>query len=199
MTEALIIFAKNPVWGNTKTRIGNRLGHEVALAVYNRLIHRVQEVTGSLPYRKMVFYSDFIDAKDSWDNRHYLKQQQHGHNLGSRMAHALAYALSSHRKAVLIGTDIYELDADIIGEGFEALNRSDVVLGPAHDGGYYLIGMKKAEDALFALKQWSTPTVLEETLKIVRDRGLSYHLLPVLNDIDEPEDLLGTDLEEWLS
>ena len=195
MSSRLIIFAKNPIIGKTKTRISRKLGDEVALAIYYRLINKAQRITSDLPFDKVVYYSEFVDTEDSWDNSIYDKRQQVDRDLGARMDLAIREQFDEgFDKVVLIGTDIYELTSSIIKQAFMALDNSDVVLGPAKDGGYYLIGMKNADSSIFDITAWSTHSVFDETLKNIKRTYRTYTLLPELNDIDEPEDLEGTDL-----
>lgn len=199
MTDTLIIFAKNPELGKTKTRIGRKLGDEVALAIYYKLIHQTQEITKDLKVSKVVYYSDFIDMEDSWDNSIYNKKKQVNDDLGKRMQIACKDELGSGaNKVVLIGTDIYSLSGEVIENAFKKLDSSDIVLGPAKDGGYYLIGMKEPNSDVFNLNEWSHSKVFQETIDIIEKLGLKYSTVEMLNDIDEPEDLLGTDLEALL-
>ena len=199
MTDTLIIFAKNPELGKTKTRIGRKLGDEVALAIYYKLIHQTQEITKDIKVNKVVYYSDFIDMEDSWDNTIYNKKKQVNDDLGKRMQIACKDELGSGaNKVVLIGTDIYSLSGEVIENAFKKLDSSDIVLGPAKDGGYYLIGMKKPNSDVFNLNEWSHSKVFQETIDIIEKLGLKYSTVDMLNDIDEPEDLLGTDLEALL-
>ena len=196
MTDTLIIFAKNPELGKTKTRIGKKLGDEVALAIYYKLIHQTQEITKDLKVSKVVYYSDFIDMEDSWDNSIYNKKKQVNDDLGVRMHISCKGELENGaNKVVLIGTDIYSLTGEIIENAFRKLDSSDIVLGPAKDGGYYLIGMKQPNPEVFNLNEWSHSKVFQETIDIIDKLGLKYSTVEMLNDIDEPEDLLGTDLE----
>ncbi len=199
MTETLIIFAKNPVLGQTKTRIGKELGDEVALAIYYRLISKAQKVTKELNCSKVVYYSDFIDTEDTWDNGLYKKRNQQPTDLGGRMAKAISQEVSEGaKKVVLIGTDIYDLTSDVIEEAFVKLDNYEIVLGPAKDGGYYLIGMKQSRPEIFELEKWSTPTVFHETVQLIESEEITWTQLKELNDIDEPKDLKGTDLEPFL-
>lgn len=199
MSNALLIFAKNPIIGKTKTRLAKTLGDDVALAIYYRLIKRAQELTCKLAFDKIVYYSDFIDTEDSWENSQYKKRKQANSDLGTRMDLAIQESLNEgYEKVVLMGTDIYALDGEIIKEAFSALDDHDVVIGPAQDGGYYLIGMKKASPSIFKLTAWSTNTVLRESINLVDQSQLSLKLLQELNDIDESEDLVGTDLERFI-
>jgi len=200
MSNSLIIFAKNPELGKTKTRIGAKLGDDVALAIYYKLIHQTQEVTKGLNLNKVVYYSDFIDMEDSWDNTIYKKKKQIDADLGERMKIACKIELNNGaNKVVLIGTDIYSLTEEVIIDAFKKLDTSDVVLGPATDGGYYLIGMKKTNASIFNLKSWSHPQVFKQTIALIEKEKLSHSTTLLLKDIDEPEDLLGTDLERLIT
>ena len=99
-----------------------------------------------------------------------------------------------YSEAVLIGSDLYDLNSDDLREAFRQLSRYDVVLGPAGDGGYYLIGMKKAMPLLFQGKKWGADTVLKETLQNLKD--VETYLLPVRNDVDRYEDIEGNPVFE---
>ncbi|MTI39960.1 TIGR04282 family arsenosugar biosynthesis glycosyltransferase [Fulvivirga lutimaris] len=196
MTRLLIIFARNPELGKTKTRLAKTLGDETALAIYYKLINKVQEVTADLPIDKAVYYSSFIDKEDSWDNNKYQKYLQKGATLGEKMYYAIEESITNgYQQVVLIGTDIYTLSAEIIMKSFDLLNVNDTVLGPAEDGGYYLIGMKRPEPSIFGLKEWSHSEVFSQTVELIKNQGMSYGTTQALSDIDEPNDLKGTDLE----
>ncbi|ELR69760.1 Glycosyltransferase [Fulvivirga imtechensis AK7] len=195
MNKLLIIFVKNPELGRVKTRLARSLGDDVALAIYLRLLTHTQEVIEDLAFDKAVYYSKFVDSEDNWENKRYEKYLQKGADLGDKMFHAISESLAKGYESVcLIGTDIYELTADVIKDGFIKLETHDVVIGPAKDGGYYLIGMKKAYPEIFDLHQWGISNVFSETVKRIENKGLTYAQTKLLNDIDEPEDLKGTDL-----
>ncbi len=196
--DILLIFARNLIYGKVKTRLATTIGHNKALAVYQSLIKHTAAVTKSIDVTRFVYYSDFITNGDAWDNT-YLKTVQQGTDLGERMSNAFNDALKhGHKKAIIIGTDCYELSAPVITEAFEQLNSYDIVIGPALDGGYYLLGMNKHHPALFDDMVWSTDTVLGETVKRCDQLGLRYFLLPVLADIDEEKDLLTTGILQKL-
>lgn len=191
----LIIFVKNAVRGRVKTRLAATIGDDKALAVYHELLDHSLRITRDLPLDKAVYYSDFVEAQDLWPGSVYQKCVQNGRDLGEKMYFAIQESLEQgYNQVGLIGTDIYELTSGIIQQAFGMLKKNDVVLGPALDGGYYLIGMKKPYRQIFNLKAWSTPNVRKETLEKIRELGLSYGLLPMLNDIDEEADLASTDL-----
>lgn len=188
--NVLIIFVKNLLQGKVKTRLAASIGHERAFTVYEQLLQYSNSICDLLPVDKIVFYSEFIDVNDLWNNERFEKQIQSGNDLGERMENAFAFAFQKkHKKAVIIGSDCSELTTGIIMNAFEYLNNTEVVIGPAKDGGYYLLGMNSMHYLLFNSITWSTGTVLNETLAIVNKLGLSYCLLPMLNDIDEEKDL----------
>lgn len=185
--EALIVFAKNPVPGAVKTRLAATVGNEKALEIYKALVACTQAVTEKLRCDKWIYYSDAIAEDDGWANTAF-KAVQSGSDLGERMKNAFADALEQYNKAVIIGTDCPCLESSLIEEAFAKLDEADVVLGPAADGGYYLLGMKALHPALFEGIAWSTATVLSETMRRCQSEGLAVHLLPVLSDIDDEED-----------
>lgn len=185
--STLIIFAKNIVHGNVKTRLAATIGNDKALEIYKDLTRHTQSITEHLPVDKIVFYSNYIEYVDSWDNG-YRKAKQQGCDLGERMKNAFDNVFrEGYAKAVIIGTDCPSLTQDLIHDAFNKLNDFDIVIGPAVDGGYYLLGMKKLHPGLFANIQWSTDTVFNDTIAACRHH--SYCLLPLLRDIDKEEDL----------
>jgi rSAM/selenodomain-associated transferase 1 len=189
MKEALLIFAKNPVPGKVKTRLAATIGNERAFAVYKELLQHTAAVTGNLPVNKLLFYSDFIEEADCWNER-FQKQLQNGAGLGERMENAFAVAFSKgYEKVVIIGTDIPALDEEIIRAAFDSLIKNDVVIGPTNDGGYYLLGMKTNHPELFQNIAWSTSVVFSATVSKIKERELTYHCLPALTDVDEEKDL----------
>ena len=195
MTEkALIIFAKNPEIGKVKTRLALTLGNEQALSIYKELLEQTVANTSSLPFKKFVFYSDYIEQSDIWPNEWYSKELQIGYDLGERMKNAFAALFEKgFTDVVIIGTDCPSLTQEIVCTAFHNLKDHDVVMGPAEDGGYYLLGIKKNQPSLFENIKWSTETVLKETIKKCGELNWNHYLLPVLNDVDEEKDLLHWD------
>lgn len=190
MKRALVIFAKNKIKGAVKTRLAASVGKDIALRVYEKLLSHTAAITCDLPVNKMVFYSGFIDKQDEWNNGVYEKRLQVGQDLGERMENAFNEVINEgYEKVVIIGTDCYELTAATIMNAFAALHLNEVVIGPATDGGYYLLGMKKMQDYLFQNITWSTPAVLSETCKACKKHGTRYSLLNQLPDIDNEADL----------
>jgi rSAM/selenodomain-associated transferase 1 len=188
--KLLLIFIKNPVLGKVKTRIASTLGDAKALDVYLQLLNHTLLVTKEVDADKAVFYTDFVDREDMWPDELYQKQLQQGQDLGERMQGAFEWAFEQqYEQVVIIGSDCPQLTRDIIEQAFAQLNTTKVVLGPAADGGYYLLGMTTLVPRLFSNKKWSTATVLSDTLADLQTLQLSYSTLPTLHDVDHAEDL----------
>lgn len=188
--RALIIFAKNIIAGHVKTRLAATLGNETAIDIYKQLIQHTNTITNNIEADKIVFYSEFIED-DIWQNIVYKKQIQEGNSLGIKMGNAFkTLFIDGYEKAILIGTDCPGINEIILNDAFAKLNEHDIVLGPAKDGGYYLIGMKKENSNLFHNISWSTNQVLKQTIELCYKNLLSYFLLPELSDIDEEKDLI---------
>ena len=190
MKEVLLIFLKNPQVGKVKIRLAATIGNEQTLFIYQKLIEHTIAVTKELSIDKIVFYSDFINKKDNWNNSVFQKELQSGNNLGERMKSAFKGSFTGgYRKVVIIGTDCFDLTETIIDKAFESLNEYDLVIGAAEDGGYYLLGMKKFLPEIFESIEWSTDKVFDQTMAVCNNLDLSVFLLPKLNDIDDEEDL----------
>jgi rSAM/selenodomain-associated transferase 1 len=190
MKELLIIFAKNPEYGKVKTRLAATIGNEQALFIYQKLIEHTIAITKKISADKIVYYSDSIVEKDTWENNIYQKKLQSGTDLGERMKNAFKSSFTAgYQKVIIIGTDCFELNEEFISIAFEKMNDDDVVLGPAKDGGYYLLGMKKFYPSFFENIEWSSEKVLKQTLTTAMRLNLSVFLLPQLSDIDREPDL----------
>jgi uncharacterized protein len=188
--EALLVFTRNPEAGKVKTRLAAAIGNEAALAIYNQLLLYTVSVTKYLPVDKFVFYSNHIEVEDVWDNNYYFKEVQQGADLGERMKNAFASTFQKgYNRILIVGTDCPGLSGEIIMNAFPCLQSHDIVFGPAEDGGYYLVSMKKLHHELFEDISWSTSTVLQDSICKCVALQLRYYLLPVLDDIDEEKDL----------
>ena len=189
--KAIIIFVRNPVLGKVKTRLAASVGEEKALAIYKELLQHTFDITVYANADKYIFYADSVSDDDLWDAGGYFKRIQFDGNLGDRMKRSLNEILDcGYKKVVIIGSDCIELTSSIIEEAFKQLDTNDIVIGPANDGGYYLLGMKKMYPFLFENKQWSTDSVYGETLEGIRKHNLLFHSLEFLTDIDTEEDWL---------
>ena len=184
----LIIFTRNPVLGKVKTRLAKTVGDKTALDIYTFLLKKTKEITLDSPCDKVVYYSEKIIKNDIWNCNSFRKEVQFGEDLGAKMKNSFYDAFeNNYRKVVLIGSDIYDLKSYHINEAFKKLETNDVVMGPALDGGYYLIGLKKMHPKIFDNKKWGSSTVRKDTLKNLEK--VDVHLLPILNDVDVIEDI----------
>ena len=186
---ALIVFQKNEVLGKVKTRLAATLGDVEALKIYQILIGHTHQVIQSIAADTYLFFSDFVpDAYETQASGFYL-QVQEGKDLGDRMSNAFEFLFKKEYKRVLIiGTDCAVLESIHIQTAIQKLDLADVVLGPAEDGGYYLLGMKKLIPSLFTGMEWSTEDVLKETTRRLTHENLSYIKIETLSDIDREED-----------
>lgn len=192
----LIVFVKNLIPGHVKTRLAKDIGIDGALDVYKYLVEHTYEVTRELPCSKAVFYSEYVEIEDIWDTEEYQLFVQKGPDLGDRMMNAFKHAFDKkYEKAVIVGTDCWELNEEVVTEAFEKLNENDVVIGPAKDGGYYLIGMNKLYPQLFHDKKYSHDNVLKDVLTEIGQMDAEFHLLPELADIDTFQDLKDSDID----
>jgi rSAM/selenodomain-associated transferase 1 len=184
----ILIFTRNPERGKVKTRLAASIGKENALEIYIQLLEHTKKVALETPYDKQVLYSEEINHADIWESSFFQKKLQVGSDLGARMHHAFQQGFADgYEKIVIIGSDLIALDSSDIIAAIENLSDNDIVIGPAEDGGYYLLGMKKIPNNLFSNKEWGTDTVLKDTLLDIAN--LKYHLLQEKNDIDTYEDI----------
>ena len=185
--EVVLVFQKNAILGQVKTRLASGMGELRALEIYRHLIQLTYSALEGVPVPVWTYFSDFIPESPYPSVEKCFVQE--GQDLGERMANAFARSFESGRdKVVLIGTDCPMLQSQHLNQAFEALNHSDLVVGPATDGGYYLIGMKGRAAYLFEGIEWSTSQVLSQTLHVASRHGLIVTLLPELDDIDTQED-----------
>ena len=188
--KLLIIFYRNPELGKVKTRLAAAVGDEKALAIYLKLATHTREVALASDFDRVVYYSHHVDTEDNWQENSFHKKLQVGNDLGIRMYNAFENAFrDGYAHVCIIGTDCLELTSEILSAAFEQLKAHDAVIGPARDGGYYLLGMKQLHKDLFANKEWSTDTVAERTIVDFQNLNLTYSQLPTLSDIDREEDL----------
>ena len=184
----LLIFTRNPELGKVKTRLAKTIGAEKALAIYKFLLAHTKKVTEKIACDKAVYYSVKVKEDDLWNGEIYQKKQQLGEDLGIRMQNAFQDAFANgYEKVLIVGSDLIDLSEEIIEKGFLQLASNDVVIGPAEDGGYYLLGMKSVHPNVFKNKNWGTSSVREETLNDLKDKKV--HLLNELNDADVLDDI----------
>jgi rSAM/selenodomain-associated transferase 1 len=195
MKEALIVFVRNHLSGQVKTRLARGIGPDRAVETYLRLMQHTRETVLTLSCDHFVFYDGEIDEQDIWSEEHFHKRRQTGDDLGLRMRNAINSCLDvGYSAVVLIGSDIWDLSPEVLREAFEALTRSDIVIGPAADGGYYLIGVKRPQDWLFDGMNWGQDGVFQTTMVKIRRAGAAATVLRKLHDMDTAEDYYASDL-----
>ncbi len=195
-SNQLIVFARVPKLGQNKTRLIPALGAEKATQVYQYLAKQtlaaVRQLASQGKCRVTVQFTGGTLGEiqaEFGDDLEYCEQQ--GAALGERLKHATSVAFKGGaQRVVVIGTDCPSLTSGDLERAFDELERHDVVLGPALDGGYYLIGLTRDQPLLFEKVDWSTALVFEQTVQRARSLSLRLRSLSDLPDVDYPEDLL---------
>ncbi|ORU93770.1 MAG: hypothetical protein A6F70_06575 [Cycloclasticus sp. symbiont of Bathymodiolus heckerae] len=190
--KLLQIFAKAPVIGNVKTRLIRDIGAQAACDVYLELLNKTLGLVEGSEFKVELWC-----APD--DNHEFFQQcvnkydvelrNQCGGDLGERMQYALSAGLNQYSNVVLIGADCPVFSMTYLMSAFETLSSVDVVFGPAEDGGFVLVGCRKAPSNLFNDMTWSGTDVLAEALRLTDNLGLSSHRLATLWDVDVIDDL----------
>jgi rSAM/selenodomain-associated transferase 1 len=192
--EALIIFVRKPELGKVKTRLAAVIGAGAALEIYQKLLEHTHAITSPLTCDKFVFYAEAVENNDIWQTD-YRKQVQATTDLGGRMAAAFNDLFGKgYKRVCIIGSDCFDLTTDILQQAFFRLTNHDIVIGPASDGGYYLLGMSERPRAVFDNVEWSTKRVMAQTKMNMAKHGYSFSFLPELTDVDTVDDLP----EGWL-
>ncbi len=195
----LILFVKNFVPGLVKTRLAEKIGMFVALDVYQELVAYTSEVVSAVEADKMVFYSEYVEVEDLFEGEDFEYNVQTGNSLGERMLNAFQYGFDKgYSRVTIIGSDCHQLTPKHLDEAFDQLEINDVVIGPATDGGYYLLGLNGPCPSLFEGKEYSHEKVFEELMTEVNSLELEHHVLEALNDIDTLEDMKDTPLMQLL-
>jgi rSAM/selenodomain-associated transferase 1 len=195
---ALAVFVRLPRAGKVKSRLARSLGAEKATKFYRLCVEQILEEFSRVPgfVEKYAFFSDLNDRNEieRWAGPWFRVLPQVKGDLGARLIQAFRQMFDRGACRVIItASDVPDLTAEIISGAVNALAGHDVVLGPSHDGGYYLVGMNRPHEELFHNITWSTERVFRETLKKIEELGLSVGSMPVLHDIDTE-----TDLRQWL-
>ena len=187
--NALVIFAKYPVPGAVKRRIGREIGMEKSAELCECFIKDLYEKNSNQDYD---LYLSFIgkEHKEQYRGRFpdAILYVQRGHTKGENLSLTFEDLLDDYEKVVIIGCDAPQVGPALIKAAFKALESHDVVIGPASDGGYYLIGIKKNLPFLNDLP-WGTPELLDQTIKRLKERKESYVFIDELEDIDDLEEL----------
>ena len=192
MTNALILFAILPMAGKTKNRLMPFLSAEECMSLYSSFLKDVYEKARASCADIYVFFTP-RDRKDEFKKLlggDAVLLPQYGEDLGQKMKNALGAVLRmGYDKVVLMGTDIPHIHTETIKNAFDSLNTRDIVIHPALDGGYYLIGMKQEHDSIWNIKRYGTNTVMYDTLQHIKAENLSISVGQMYYDIDCKEDL----------
>jgi len=193
MHQAVALFVKPPIPGRVKSRLARDIGDEAACSIYRRLAdHAIQVIQASGFPLALFFDGDEARLPEYWQQTAQFCIRQQGADLGERMAGAFSYLFTGGAdQVVLVGSDIPGIDAAYLQQAFTLLHSHDLVIGPALDGGYCLIGFNRHSfrNTLFHQIPWSTDQVCALTLSAAQQSGLKAGLLPPLRDIDTVEDL----------
>lgn len=192
----ILIFVKEPVPGRVKTRLAAEIGADAAASVYRRCVERTLERLSVLREEIKLYVepADAVDRIRQWLGSDWPMLPQRGVALGERLTDATDRTFAEGvSRVVVVGTDSPWIDRDRVEKAFLNLERADLVLGPASDGGYYLVGLAKSAPGLFRGIAWSTSRVLNQTLAKARASGMTVSLLPEGYDIDRL-----TDLQRWM-
>ncbi|MBF2057843.1 MAG: TIGR04282 family arsenosugar biosynthesis glycosyltransferase [Cyanobacterium sp. T60_A2020_053] len=192
--KTLIVFTRYPEVGKTKTRLIPAIGAEKATILQKELTEKtlqtVLQVKEDLDL-KIYFSGGNLKLFEDWLGKDLAYFPQEGKDLGEKMFSAIeTNYFMSPQGAIIIGIDCPFITPDILLQGLRALDNHDMVIGEAEDGGYYLIGLRKPKKELFTNINWGTDEVFQRTMQKAKNIGLKvYNNLPVLRDIDRPEDL----------
>ena len=189
----LIIFTKSPVLGEVKTRLQPEYTEEQSLALHKTLLSKTLRLTKKLenidvelcctPDRTTMF---FLECENNYPVE---LSNQYGVDLGERMALSFSVALQTYKKVIVIGTDCPDINEAYISEAFTTLDNVDGVIGPAVDGGYVLLGLRKFAHEIFSGISWGSNTVFVQTENALDELSWSYKELGIMHDVDRPEDL----------
>ena len=191
LKESLLIFIKNPKLGSVKTRLAQSIGKEAALRIYEALIQKTLSVARASSSQKILF---FDTKKLDWGETSMLQKQNK--DLGERMADAFLQV--GNGSCIIIGSDCFELEKEVLDLGFQYLKQHPFCIGPAKDGGFYAFGVnfqlfnappEKVLSTLFFNKKWSHGHVATEMEHSIAKLGQTFATLPALSDIDAYEDL----------
>ena len=183
----ICLFARYPRLGQVKSRLAKDCGEEGALLLYQKILENIFRQLNPLKEKVKVFYTGCTASEAN----QWLMDYEHAAQCEGDLGERLKYVLTTEKfeKLIFIGVDCLDITEKILSEAEQMLDSSDVVLGPASYGGYYLIGLNKPQKELFNDIDWGTARVFEQTMNIIYNNNLSYSLLPEKNDLDYMKDI----------
>jgi len=187
-----MMFAKAPIAGNVKTRLGDKVGMKRAAQIYRKLLSYMLDNLDTQANIHIQLWC-WPDTRHPFflhcARRYRLSlHRQQGKDLGEKMLHATKDSCQKRGYAIIVGTDVPEIDSKLCLQSQHALQQHDVVLAPTIDGGYGLVAMNKPRPELFRNMTWSHQTVLSSTLKRAQRRKLSVHCFKPIRDVDTYND-----------
>ena len=189
MNQLLMVFVKDSSKYPVKTRLKADIGKNKSIWIYNQILKKTVLVLKNINIDIAVFHYNSIISKNPFKNFSKWNKVQIGKNLGEKISNAFSWGFEiGYKRIIVIGSDLWELNEEIIYKGFFELNKNRVVIGPSIDGGYYLLGLNKKMPKLFQGIKWSTKNVLSDTINLLNN---DPYILPELNDIDTYEDLIA--------
>lgn len=189
MSTLIQIFAKAAIAGQVKTRLARDLGAAAALDIHCRLCRQVVAQACAAQADAVEIWAA-LDVHDPFLNSFNLPVlEQQGRELGTRMDFALRHGLARHQRVIIVGADAWSLRADYLQQALTALQQCDVVIGPAQDGGYVLVGARTSMPALFRNIPWGTADVMAATLQVLLSNMISFEILAERWDIDTLDDI----------
>ena len=192
--NCILLFVKSPMAGKVKTRLAAEIGQEATVGLYKCFVEDLLSMIENVDSRlRLCFHPpEAMSQVQQWLGDRYSYRPQRGDDLGSRLKNAFAGAFEDgFSKVVAIGSDSPDLPEEFLREAFDELESHDAVIGPASDGGYYLIGFSEDSFVTEAFDDiaWSTSTVCDQTRTRLTAQGLKIHLLPLWHDVDRQSDL----------
>lgn len=192
--SSVILFVRSPERGKVKSRLAAAVGRKMALEIYKGFVLDILETLrrGRYPFRIFFYPGNSGERMIKWLGKDFMYSPQRGSDIGKKMGNAFVQSFSEgSERVVLIGSDIPDIPNSVIHKAFSSLDKSDAVLGPASDGGYYLIGFKNGSflPDVFHGIPWSTPSVYRETTEVFRRSNYRVHILRQWNDVDTLDDL----------
>ena len=189
MNELLMVFVKDSSKYPVKTRLKTAIGKKKSIWIYNQILDKTVLVLKNIKIDIAVFHYNSIISKNPFKSFSKWNKIQIGKNLGEKISNAFSWGFEKgYKKIIILGSDLWDLNEEIIYKSFLELNTNQVVVGPSIDGGYYLLGLNKKMPKIFKGIKWSTKNVLSETLKLLDN---DPYILQELNDIDTLEDLIA--------
>jgi rSAM/selenodomain-associated transferase 1 len=192
--RCVLLFVKFPERGKVKSRLAQHMDGDAVLRLYECMVLDTIDMLKQAgePFRIFFDPPEAHERMRQWLGQEYTYLPQTGEDLGERMEKAFGHVFSEGvDEALLIGSDIPELTDALVKEAFQSFATHDVVIGPANDGGYYLVGFKKSTfyPEIFYNMEWSTGMVFRQTVERFLNSSIVMHLLPECTDIDTREDL----------